>query len=670
MKLLRILSSRATAPVVAMDEVTDRWIKSDRTGLIIFGGYGIGKTTYSLHLAKRFSEDYIKGKSFRIPIRIPLGGMYTKQDLTALICSALSGRDTGTIVPNFSFAVFLEMSRNGQFVLLLDGFDEMRHAMNLDDFVFTFEQMQPLFVGDAKVIILGRPDSFLSNKEEDKVISALFDGGVDSSRQIDRVEVAFFSKAEIELYLRVYLDNRGIKLTEQQQWNCDKLMAKLPNVEDNILSRPVQLRMFTSMLEEALSDGFILTRYQIYQKFIYRFLKREENKAARKGKQLQESGNVLRGERAIFMQDIAWWILTVKKENRFVASDIPTQMIPSQLRMQYDTPSAIREALVGSVIEPISTFGVLDKKAKKFYYFPHKSYIEFLVTEYFVRTKFTIDNYKVIMSIINPEMLSFIEEREECLGDQNVFDSDVKNASGIALLRERLKYILGHADLRIVQTCAKDKNISIELKKVANFNRPSEIYVHYLYLRDCDNRNNTSAYLRTRLAQSKIIGTTAAILNCLSCELQESGDVNTCRILFNSCFTTVFFKKHGNLRQSALGPGTKRQDPTDDIGMYIYDKEALLASVLLQCFSFDEKKLTLKCHLTHLTTQAERGSKGAMFVPIAPRKVNYRVIDVTLDSIRRKISEEWIPTLDSIIIGRKVNKLFPVLLKGDAERLL
>ena len=70
--------TRDRASGVALDEVTDRWIKSDRTGLIIFGGYGLGKTTYSLHLAKRFSEDYINGKSFRISIRIPLGGMYTK----------------------------------------------------------------------------------------------------------------------------------------------------------------------------------------------------------------------------------------------------------------------------------------------------------------------------------------------------------------------------------------------------------------------------------------------------------------------------------------------------------------------------------------------------------------------------------------------------------------
>ena len=68
--------------------------------------------------------------------------------------------------------MFLEMNRQGQFLLILDGFDEMRHAMDLDDFVYTFEQMKPLFAGKAKVIILGRPDSFLSTHEEVAVLSA------------------------------------------------------------------------------------------------------------------------------------------------------------------------------------------------------------------------------------------------------------------------------------------------------------------------------------------------------------------------------------------------------------------------------------------------------------------------------------------------------------------
>ncbi len=180
----------------------DSWINSDRSGLVVFGGYGLGKTTFSLYVASVLSKRYLDGQFERIPIRIPLGGMYSKQDVVALICSALSGSENGVAVKDFSYTMFLEMSRQGQYLLILDGFDEMRHAMDLEDFVYTFEQMKPLFSGKAKVIILGRPDSFLSNHEEEKILSSLFDGRDERQKRLDTVEVAFFSPDEIQAYLK------------------------------------------------------------------------------------------------------------------------------------------------------------------------------------------------------------------------------------------------------------------------------------------------------------------------------------------------------------------------------------------------------------------------------------------------------------------------------------
>jgi hypothetical protein len=156
-------------------DFVEGWLRSSETGLLVYGGYGLGKTTFSLYLASTLSDKYNKGQFDRIPIRIALGGMYSKQDLPALICSSLSGGEAGTCVKDFSYGLFLEMNRQGQYLLVFDGFDEMRHAMDIDDFVYTFEQMKPLFCEKAKVILLGRPDSFLSNQEEHEVLSALID---------------------------------------------------------------------------------------------------------------------------------------------------------------------------------------------------------------------------------------------------------------------------------------------------------------------------------------------------------------------------------------------------------------------------------------------------------------------------------------------------------------
>src|SRR5262249_11223603 len=106
------------------------------------------------------------------------------------------------------------------------------------------------------------------------------------------------------------------------------------------------------------------------------------------------------------MQAMAWWVFISKKENRFVADEIPDYIIPYGLSATKSSKAAVREAIVGYVIEPISHTGVLGSKAKRYYYFPHKSYLEFLVANYFQTHELSQND----LSHINREMLDFIEE--------------------------------------------------------------------------------------------------------------------------------------------------------------------------------------------------------------------------------------------------------------------
>jgi hypothetical protein len=131
--------------------------------------------------------------------------------------------------------------------------------------------------------------------------------------------------------------------------------------------------------------------------------------------------------------------------------------------------SAIREALVGSVIEPISKSGVLGSKAKRFYYFPHKSYLEFPVANYFEANVFSIDIYGEFFRNLNHEILTFIEEGPP---------------AGIEHLRQGLMHNLGVVDARLVEVCATDKRIEGEISPTKKANRhQSDIYTHYFYLK-------------------------------------------------------------------------------------------------------------------------------------------------------------------------------------------
>ncbi|TIT18431.1 MAG: hypothetical protein E5W70_29235 [Mesorhizobium sp.] len=185
-------------------EYTKKWMTSDSSGLVVYGGYGVGKTSYSLFVSSYYSKEYIAGDFDRIPIRFSLGGLYTKQDLPALIRASLSGADGRPAVKEFSYALFLEMARLGKLLLILDGFDVMRHAMDIDDFAVIFEQMKPLFEGRSKVIVLGRPDSFFSDDEENRIMNSLFGGIHKGEGKIEKVEVSLLNGSEIDLYLNRY----------------------------------------------------------------------------------------------------------------------------------------------------------------------------------------------------------------------------------------------------------------------------------------------------------------------------------------------------------------------------------------------------------------------------------------------------------------------------------
>lgn len=391
-----------------LEETTRSWLRGDSRALIVFGGYGLGKTSFSFYIASALSAEYQDGTFDRIPIRVSLSGLYAKQDLKGLICSVLTGSEGGPDVGNFTYNLFLRMVHEGLFVLILDGFDEMRHAMTAEEFTYTFEQMSPLFAGQSKTILLGRPDSFFTEEEEDQILSALF-SEIDSPESgFEKIEVSPLRRDQIEEYLRRFSTAANLRLPTGAPGEFSRFAYDEDEVD--ILSRPVQLHMFTKIMRKHMKMEGKITRHRLYSHFIYEFIKREQSKDARK----VEIGEGKLGHsdpRSIFMQNVAWWVLADKRENRFSASDIPRDLIPEALVTQGKTSGSLREALVGSVIERISrTTEAVETKGGAVYYFPHKSYLEFLVAEYFCRERFSRQMFAKFFRNANKEIISFIND--------------------------------------------------------------------------------------------------------------------------------------------------------------------------------------------------------------------------------------------------------------------
>jgi hypothetical protein len=622
-----------------LDYVYD-WLDSPQSGLMIYGGYGLGKTTFSLYIASVLSQKYTAHDFYRIPIRISLGGLYSKQDLTGLICSALSGGDGSSVVKDFSYGMFVEMNRNGQYLLILDGFDEMRHAMDFDDFVYTFEQMKPLFSGSAKVIILGRPDSFLSNQEEDEVLNALFEGRSDLKKQMASVDLAFFTKEEVLTYLNTYIRARDVPLSPEQANNYHELMARLPDSEDHILMRPIQLNMFTKIMDDVLSSQVTINKYELYRRFIYRFISRETRKPARRPTKGAPTSEEINADRAAFMQAMAWWILNTKKENRFLPEEIPVQLIPRTIRLNRSHETAIREALVGSVIEPVSAAGVLGRKAKKYYYFPHKSYVEFLVTNYFQNAMFSVEIYREFIRNINNEILEFLEEGPP---------------AGIEQLRRGLLHSIGTIDPRLIEVSAKDKKVRLEINSRKTDSRPaSHIYTHYFYLKE--NSVDPKQYLLARIKDSSTLDSFLATLNCASSELSVSGDIELAAAIALNCITSISI-------HNIVGVVIKGHP----IRLFHADSEVFRAKIAADSIQIHGERREFVLSLDRIDAAVANGSRSSLFVSIPVQQKHYDKIPLPYEFIRKVAPREWLEPLNGLLsryasdVGR-----IPIQLFGNA----
>jgi hypothetical protein len=315
------------------------------------------------------------------------------------------------------------------------------------------------------------------------------------------------------------------------------------------------------------------------------------------------------------MRSVAWWILTVKKENRFLAHEIPEEYIPAHLRARRASSSGLREALVGSVIEPISMARVIDSKGKRYYYFPHKSYIEFLVAEFFIESSFSVDIFRSFIAVVNREILSFIAE-QSTLERLSLAEPDIRgegHKSALSKLRDGLTYILGPVDPYLVSLCAQDTSIDKEFEKPNQFLLPSQIYTQYIRL--SESNHDPSKFLLRKLGSSRTVESTAAVLNCICAELKKTGSELLARDLFVFCFTAVFIQR------------TKLVMAGDLAKFYIEDKTSLLAAVIGATFSL-QKNSGLYLDLIDLALLIENAAKGSFYSSIGAAQSVKRSIHV------------------------------------------
>lgn len=395
---------------VSLETTVDDWLTgADRHPIAIIASYGMGKTSFAQHVTYKLAKRFLKGEPCRVPILVSLGVISREQSLEGLIGTALAG--THPAVQGYKFPLFAHLNAIGRFVILLDGFDEMKHMMTQAEFVANFDELNKLVDGEAKVLILGRPTAFLSDNERLSVLRGTKPVGSTRVRtpgapKYTEISLLPFSLPQLKSFVRDYLARH--RRLGNITIGDDLMLRREREIEDkaneDLISRPIHARMMADLATDPDFDMAGLSRFALYDHFVDHLVGRELQKSGR-GKLYKAN------DRRSFACDLAWHLWTAHSSSGLGCriDDLPDSLFRPYIPGGEEINSAKRDLLSGSF---------LDEKKGGVFFFSHRSFQEFLVAEYIWSALVDgdaqeLDDIYSIIHALSQEIFDFLCERAD-----------------------------------------------------------------------------------------------------------------------------------------------------------------------------------------------------------------------------------------------------------------
>ncbi|MEW6372450.1 MAG: DUF2034 domain-containing protein [Pseudomonadota bacterium] len=412
------------------------WIDSDDAtdnGLAVLGGYGLGKSSLAKRVASAQARRYLLNpESERLPILLPLGQVVHETELAALFGKQFTSRYS---LETYSYKTLLQLNKAGRLLVILDGFDEMKHAMTEHDFRSNFREFNKLRVLGAKVLLLGRPNAFTS-ESSNLLIRGLaeLDGQAYLNSDFPawkECRLAFFTSSEQRQFLDGFLKYKNVGLADDEA-RRRRIDEVVEDIDDEILQRPVQARI-VGLLAADLNYTFRGTnRFRLYADFVRQVIQRDQEKRAR---------SLIPAEhRHRFLKELAWWSWTRAgvSQGTFRREEVPDALFHGLSDGHAVDHQAKRaEYLVSSLTE---------EKDASFLYFAHRSFHEFLVAAHITALPtITQADISDISSALNEELIEFLRESRDELYLDRIYDglSSIRTATVSA----RLLSLLGASSI-------------------------------------------------------------------------------------------------------------------------------------------------------------------------------------------------------------------------------
>ncbi|MCG8328244.1 MAG: NACHT domain-containing protein [Chitinophagales bacterium] len=414
---IRLSKNRKAAPKYVLE-----WLHDDECEyqLSILGSYGTGKSTLAKKIAHDIALLYKQGKTNRIPLLIELKGFGSHQDIEGLITHELVNRHN---LSNGSYSLFKSLNKSGKFLLILDGFDEMKQGMTVDSLIYNFNQLGKLATGKSKVILCGRPTIFESQSEQSKILSGNNSFTIKTPKYI-QTNILPFNLQEVFIFLNSVVRHSN---SEDSTKNYIKQLQEEASTNEDLqslLSRPVHLPMLVSIIPRLKIKPKFLKRSILYKEFIDAVIEREMLKRPSGFQQTYSSKT-----RRQFAKDLIAEMFRNGDSRSIRLSEIPSDLIKKFMNTG-NTFEGTRRDLVGACF--------LERKPPDILFVPHKSFGEYLASEFILDVinsdKINTDN---IGFEITPEVLSFVVDS---LNDENNIKLLTESKTNLKLLQKLWTY--------------------------------------------------------------------------------------------------------------------------------------------------------------------------------------------------------------------------------------
>jgi NACHT domain len=404
-----------------LEQYIFQWLNDETSKPIaVLGGYGMGKTSFARRVASVAANRHLDGAATRIPILIPLAEISSEQGLEGLLGKLLAAQNQ---VPNYHFNLFMELNRRGRFFIVLDGFDEMKHTMSWREFSHNFSQLNRLVMPDSRVILLGRPSALMSDLEELFVLRGQRKSGsktftIPNAPDYEEIELQPFSESQSIEFIHSYAQYRrsvdeqlrGVGSAEDTDARIEAI--RTDDELKSLISRPVQAKMLADLATDPAVEWRSFSRYELYAEFVLRIIQRESRKPTRTI--FDEK------QRRLFIREVAWWLWKKSASTSFDLDELPRPIVSKFCGDEAADRDGVKRDLVSG--------SLLERKTGENYYFPHRSFLEFLVAQHISQNEWQLRNFPEISEALNPEVVAFLKESgfESRIAEWNAVMNDVQ----------------------------------------------------------------------------------------------------------------------------------------------------------------------------------------------------------------------------------------------------